>query len=141
MPQVAVVPVVRKDLSSSITSNGKVEPVTPYFLRAKFDGFVNQIPVVENQNVTKGQLLLTMDDVPTLAPNSIRCDPSSPLRKTVCGQRKWRPRSDQAAQAADELHSAQVQRDQLQREQEVLAKLVPQKAATPNEVESKTVLL
>ena len=111
-PSVAVVQVVKKDLSSSITSNGKVEPITPYFLRAKFDGFVDQVPVVENQNVRKGQLLLTLDDTDARAQldqvHAQLAAMEDALRAARAGGR-----ADQAAQAADELHSAQVQRDQL----------------------------
>ena len=36
--RVAVVQASRQTLSSSISSNGKVEPIVPYSLRAKFDG-------------------------------------------------------------------------------------------------------
>src|ERR1700683_1182544 len=61
-PQVTVVPVTRGNLSSSITSNGKIEPVTPYALRAKFDGFVDRVLVAEGQTVKAGQLLAVLDD-------------------------------------------------------------------------------
>ena len=59
---VAVVQVERESLSSSIATNGKVEPTTPFPLRAKFDGFVEQVSAVEGQNVKSGQLLLVLDD-------------------------------------------------------------------------------
>jgi HlyD family secretion protein len=131
---VAVVQVVRKDLSSSITSNGKVEPITPYFLRAKFDGFVDQVPVVENQNVKAGQLLVTLNDIDARAQlDRVRAQLTAQeddLRAAQGGGR-----TDQAAQAADQLRSAEAQRDQLQHQQEALSKLVPEKAATPDELE------
>jgi len=133
-PQVAVVPVVRKDLSSSITSNGKVEPITPYFLRATFDGFVDQVPVIENQNVKAGQLLVTMNDTDARA----QLDHASAQLTTAEDDLRAAQgggRADQAAQAEDQLRSAIVQRDQLQRQADALAKLVPQKAATPDELE------
>ena len=37
VPQVTLAQVTRGNLNSWITSNGKVEPVNPYALRAKFD--------------------------------------------------------------------------------------------------------
>src|SRR5262249_49209688 len=61
-PGVATVRVSRGTLSSSITSNGKVEPVTPYSLRARFDGFVDKVMAIDGQKVRAGQLLLTLND-------------------------------------------------------------------------------
>src|SRR5580700_7148602 len=60
--RVAVVQASRQTLSSSISSNGKVEPIVPYSLRAKFDGFVDRVIAVEGKNVKKGDLLATLDD-------------------------------------------------------------------------------
>ena len=133
VPQVAVVEVQRKDLSSSITSNGKVEPITPYYLRAKFDGFVSQIPVAENQSVRAGQLLLAMDDT------DIRAQLDQTRAQLASAQDDLRAaqgggRSDQAARATDELRSAEAQRDLLQKQQDTLTKLVAQNAATPDEL-------
>src|SRR5579885_1429002 len=56
----AVVP-VRANLVSSITSNGKVEPISPYVIRAQLDTFVERVLAVEGQQVKKGQLLLELD--------------------------------------------------------------------------------
>ena len=126
--------VVRKDLSSSITSNGKVEPITPYSLRAKFDGFANAVPVAENQNVKAGQLLLTMDDTDARAQlDQVRAQLTAQEDELRAAQGGGH--SDQAARAADDLRSAEAQRDLLKRQQDSLTKLVAQKAATPDELE------
>ena len=52
----------RQTFRSSITSNGKAEPITPYSLRAKFDGFVDRVIAADGKNVKKGELLLTLND-------------------------------------------------------------------------------
>src|SRR5271168_3180879 len=51
----------RQNIASSINSNGKVEPITPYVMRAQLDTFVRKIHVTEGQTVKKGQLLLELN--------------------------------------------------------------------------------
>jgi HlyD family secretion protein len=133
VPQVAVVQVIRKDLSSSITSNGKVEPITPFYMRAKFDGFVNQVLVAENQMVKPGQLLLTLDSTDIRAQlDQARAQLTSQEDDLRIAKSGGRP--DQAARASDELRAASAQRDLLEKQQETLTKLAAEKAATPDEV-------
>ena len=48
---------VRQTIVSSISSNGKVEPITPYPIRAQLDTFVEKVGASEGENVKKGQLL------------------------------------------------------------------------------------
>ena len=52
-PQVRVARVTRTDLKSMIASNGKVEPVAPSTLRARFDGFVSRVVATEGKDVRK----------------------------------------------------------------------------------------
>src|SRR5882672_9075089 len=56
----AVKPVL-ENLVASVSSNGKVEPISPYVMRAQLDTFVQKIHVQEGQTVKKGQLLLELD--------------------------------------------------------------------------------
>ena len=53
--RVAVVQASRQTLSSSISSNGKVEPIVPYSLRAKFDGFVDRVIAIRGQEREEGR--------------------------------------------------------------------------------------
>src|SRR3989442_1434140 len=55
VPKVAVVHAVRENLTASIFSNGKVEPITPYALRAQLATFVEKILAVEGQAVKTKQ--------------------------------------------------------------------------------------
>src|SRR5215813_398217 len=59
--KVSVVNPIRENLVSSISSNGKVEPITPYIVRAQLDTFVDNVRAVEGQQVKKGELLLELD--------------------------------------------------------------------------------
>src|ERR1700680_449792 len=59
--KIAAVTPVRDNLVSSISSNGKVEPISPYVMRAPLDTFVEKVTGVEGQPVKKGQLLLKLN--------------------------------------------------------------------------------
>src|SRR3972149_11121358 len=60
-PTVSVARANRENLSASISSNGKVEPITPHILRAKFNTFVKRVAAVEGQKVARGQLLVGLE--------------------------------------------------------------------------------
>src|SRR5580692_417723 len=59
---VRVVPVTYQTLSSTVSTNGKVEPVEEFQVHAPFAGVIKQIYVEVEQHVTKGTLLIKMDD-------------------------------------------------------------------------------
>ena len=60
--RVSVADVVRQDLSSMVSSNGKVEPIAPRSFRAGFPTVVEKVYAVEGQQVKRGQLLFVLDD-------------------------------------------------------------------------------
>lgn len=138
--RVSVIPVERQAISSSIETNGKVEPITPYALRAQFDGFVDRVPATAGQQVHSGQLLATLDD------REIRAQADQVRVQLVSQQAELRTakgggRPDEAARITGDLRVAESQRDQLQKQQETLTKLVAEKAATPQEVENNRTAL
>ncbi len=59
---VAVADVVRENLSSVVSTNGKVEPVSPESFRARYPTLVNRVYAVEGQLVKRGQALFALDD-------------------------------------------------------------------------------
>src|SRR3979490_2929877 len=61
VPKISAVTPMRENLVSSISSNGKVEPISPFVMRAQLDTFVEKIRVVEGQAVKKGQPLLELN--------------------------------------------------------------------------------
>jgi HlyD family secretion protein len=138
--RVAVVQASRQTLSSSISSNGKVEPIVPYSLRAKFDGFVDRVIAVEGKNANKGDLLLTLDDRDVRAQlDQARAQLAAQQDDLRAAQAGGRP--DQAAKLAADLRSAEAERNLLQRQQEALTKLAAQNAATGEEVEKNRAAL
>ena len=60
-PLVPVVEVGREDLSATITSNGKVEPISPIVARAEFPTFVSKVTAAEGQAVRRGEVIVTLD--------------------------------------------------------------------------------
>lgn len=138
--RVAVVQASRETFRSSISSNGKVEPITPYSLRAKFDGFVERVIAAEGKNVKKGDSLLTMDDRDIHAQlDQARAQLAAQEDDLHAARAGGRP--DQAAKLGADLKSAEVERNLVQRQQETLTKLAAQNAATAEELEKNRAAL
>lgn len=132
--RVAVVQASHQTFRSSISSNGKVEPITPYSLRAKFDGFVDRVIAVEGKTVKKGDLLATLND------RDIRSQLDQARAQLASEEDDLRAaraggRADQTAKLGADLRSAEAERNLLQRQQETLTKLAAQNAATSAELE------
>lgn len=138
--RVAVADVARQNLSSVVSTNGKVEPVSPVSFRATFPTFVDQVEAGEGQQVRKGQLIFTLDDKAISADlaqaRADLAEQEDELRVAKAGGR-----ADQVARMAADLKKAQASLDQIRRENESLTKLVAQKAATPQELEQNQLLL
>ncbi len=130
----AVVP-SHENIVSSISSNGKVEPISPFVMRAQLDTFVEKISVLEGQQVKKGQLLLELnvkDAAALLAQARARLlKAQDDFHSANSGGR-----TDEAARATGDLAKAIAQRDQLQRNHDALQRLVAQQAATRDELAS-----
>jgi HlyD family secretion protein len=138
--RVTVIDVVRENLSSVVSTNGKVEPVTPVSLRAGYPTFVERVYAVEGQHVKRGQLLFTLDDKSARAELAeARADQAA--QEEALRAAKAGGRADQVAKAAADLQKAQATRDHLRHEYESLTKLVAQKAATPQELEQNRIAL
>lgn len=133
-PLVHVTQVVRTDIKSVIVSNGKVEPVAPATLRARFDGFVSRVIATEGKSVRKGELLLTLDDTQVRAAlDQARAELAAAQSDLHVAQAGGR--ADELARVNGDLRAGQAQRDLLQRQQDALVKLVAEHAATPDELE------
>jgi len=131
--KIAAVTPVRENLVSSISSNGKVEPIDPFVVRAQLDTFVEKVSVVEGQAVKKGQLLLELnvkDATAQLAEaRSKLLRAEDDLRAAKAGGR-----SDEAAKSEGQLAAALALRDRLQRNHDSLERLIAQQAATKDEL-------
>jgi len=138
--RVAVIDAVRENLSSVVSSNGKVEPVMPVSFRVGFPTFVTKVFAVEGQQVKRGQLLFTLDDT------GVRADLAQARADMAAEEEALRVansggRADQIAKVAADLQKALALREQLRLDNESLTKLVAQKAATPHEFEQNRLAL
>jgi len=138
--RVAVVPAVRQNLDASISSNGKVEPITPYSIRAQFPTFVEKVFVVEGQAVKRGQLLLTLGAEETSA-QLARAQEQLVTAEDDLQAARAGGRADEAARLESDLRKAELERARLRSEREALERLVAKQAATKAELEQNQVAL
>src|SRR5438552_19191428 len=105
---------MRENLVASVSSNGKVEPIAPFVVRAQLDTFVEKVHVTEGQPAKKGQLLLELavkDDAARMAQAQSRLlQAQDDLRAALGGGR-----SDTAAKASGDLAKALAERDRIKR--------------------------
>jgi HlyD family secretion protein len=124
---------VRENITSSVSSNGKVEPISPFSIRAQLETFVEKVAVSEGQNVHKGQLLLVLNVK----------DASSQL--SAARARLLRAaddlRSAKAGGRTDDLAKALAERDRLQRNHDSLERLLAHGAATKDEIAANDLAL
>ena len=138
--KIAAVRPVRQNVVASIISNGKVEPISPFSIRAQLDTFVQKVSVTEGQNVKKGQLLLELDVKDAAA--QLAAAQSKLLRaQEDLKQARAGGRPDEAARVKGDLSKAIAERDRLQRDHEALTRLLAQGAATKDELAANELAL
>jgi HlyD family secretion protein len=138
--RVAVADVVRENVSSVVSTNGKVEPIQPRSFRAGYPTFVEHVYVVEGQHVKRGQMLFGLDDTEVQADLAqARADLSA--QQEALSVAKAGGHASQLAKAAADLKKAEASRDQLRRDNESLSRLVNEKAATPEELQQNKLQL
>src|SRR6266851_3761127 len=123
VPKISAVTPMRENLISSISSNGKVEPISPYVIRAQLDTFVEKVRATEGQTVKKGQLILELDVKDAAARLS---EAESKLLKAeddlIAAKAGGRP-DDAARVGVASLAKMQAERDRLQQIQNEVAAL------------------
>lgn len=129
--QVAVV--TQEDLSSTITSNGRVEPISPVTARAEFPTFVEKVLATEGQSVHKGQLILTLD-ASDMRANLAQAQADLIAAETSLKSAQAGGPADQVAQVDGDLRQAQVEVANLERTHQSLKDLVAKQAATRDEL-------
>src|SRR5258705_2607344 len=131
--KISAVTPIRENVISSISSNGKVEPIAPSIVRAQLDTFIERISAVEGQPVRKGQLLLELNVKDASAQLA---DARSKLLRAEDDLRAAQAggRSDEAARTEGELAAAIALRDRLQRNHDSLEPRIAEQAATKEEL-------
>jgi HlyD family secretion protein len=132
-PRVAVVPITRENLSTSISSNGKVEPIAPYSMRAEMDTYVTRVYATEGQAVHRGQLLVQLDDAAERAALD-QARAQLALEEDALRSAQSGGRADARAKVTGDVAAADARRAALRQQNAALVKLVAEQAATPAEL-------
>ncbi len=132
-PLVQVTTVTREDLTETITSNGKVEPISPLVARAEFAAFVEKVDATEGQAVRRGQVILTLDAADM---SSQLAQARSDLLAAQTDLRNARAGGppDDVAHLESDLQQTLVEVASLERNEKALEQLVPEHAATEDEL-------
>ena len=128
-----VVEVMRADLNASITSNGKVEPISPFVARAEFPTFVDKVDATEGQAVHRGEVILALDAADVRAQLAQAQADLLAAQTDLQNARSGGP-PDQVAQLNGDLAAASVQVASLERNEKELADLVAKQVATQDEL-------
>src|SRR6202795_3700104 len=132
-PAVPVTGVAREDLTSTISSNGKVEPIAATVARAQFPTFVEKVLAVEGQAVRRGQVILTLDAAEVRA-QLAQARANLIVAQTESKNARAGGAPDEVAQLQGDLEKARVSVANLERTQQALEKLVAKQAATLDEL-------
>ena len=140
VPKISAVTPMRENLVSSISSNGKVEPISPYVMRAQLDTFVEKVRATEGQTVKRGRVILELD-VKDVAAKLSEAKGKLLRARDDLRTAKAGGRTDDAARVAGDLAKAQAERDRLQKNHEGLQRLIKQQAATEDELAANDLAL
>jgi len=130
---VQVVRVMRQDLSETITSNGKVEPVAPTVAHAEFPTFVSKVLAAEGQALHRGQPILALD-VSDVQAQLAQARASLLTAQSELKNARAGGAPDEVAQVRGGLQQARVDAANLERTQQALEQLVAKHAATQDEL-------
>ncbi|MGH9560922.1 MAG: efflux RND transporter periplasmic adaptor subunit, partial [Terracidiphilus sp.] len=119
--------------SASITSNGKVEPISPMVARAGFPTFVQKVVAKEGQSVHRGELILTLEAADMRA-QLAQAQANLLTARTNLQNAKAGGAPEQVAQLKADLQSARMQVENLTNSVQQLKALVAAHAATQQEL-------
>lgn len=131
--QVRVMQATHQALSSTVSTNGRVEPVMNYQIPSPLATTVKTVFVQPGDQVKAGQLLMVLDDLVALsrvasAESGVKTAQAALEAATHNGTR------EQQQAAAVDITRARMDRDQAQHDLDALVKLNATGAASPSEV-------
>jgi HlyD family secretion protein len=131
--QVRAVQAAHKSLESTISTNGRVEPVMNYEVPSPISTTVKAVYVQAGDTVPAGKLIVVLDDMQARAKLATAASAVKAAEAAVEAATHNGTREQQQATAA-ELSRARIDRDQAQHDLDALAKLSATGAASPSEV-------
>ena len=131
---------VRQNLTSWISSNGKVEPVEPFVIQSQLTTFVKHVLIKQGDTVRRGQILMTLDaqdlesDLARVKGELVAAEDE---RRTAAGGGS----PEELAQLQNDLAKTEAEIARLRREAESLERLYAKQAATRQELEQNKIAL
>ncbi len=127
--------VTRQNISSYVSTNGKVEPVQNFEAHAPARGTVKRVLVNEGDHVKRGQLLVQIDDA------DARADAARALAQLRAAQANLHAvqsggTRDEVLTEQSDLAKANAERDAARRNLQAVQRLQQSGAASPGEVEA-----
>ena len=140
IPIVELYTVARGDIMAEVSTNGRVEPISPYEMRSLVESRVVKVNATEGQSVKRGQLLVSLDDA------AVQAQLSQARQQLLANQESLRiakqgGSATEIAQIDSDIQKDELDRANQQREVAALEKLVPQHAATQQELTDKRAAL
>jgi HlyD family secretion protein len=140
IPIVELYTVARGDIMAEVSTNGRVEPISPYEMRSLVESRVVKVNATEGQSVKRGQVLVLLDDA------AVQAQLSQARQQLLANQESLRiarqgGSATEIAQIDSDIQKDELDRANQQREVSALEKLVPQHAATPQELTDKRAAL
>jgi HlyD family secretion protein len=132
-PMVTVVQITRQDLNAMVTSNGKVEPISPTIARAEYPAFVSQVLATEGQSVHRGEVILRLDSSDVQSQLAQARNALFTAQTELRNARAGGPPA-QVADLDGDLQQALVEVANLERDHKALLGLVARQAATQDEL-------
>lgn len=127
--------VVRQEIASVISTNGKIEPVNSFEAHAPAPATVNKVLVAEGDHVKAGQLLVKLDDAEARAQAARALSQLRSAEAALSGIKAGGTQEEVLTTRSD-LVKAQAERDDAQRNLNAIQKLQQNGAASPAEVEA-----
>ena len=134
---VRVAPVTHQNLLSTVSTNGKVEPIQEYQAHAPSAGIVQKIYVEVGQKVKSGDLLVKMDDSEALS-RMAAANSSLAAAQAMNADLQHGGTQDERLTMAADLNRAQLQQQQAAKDLAALQALQQKGAASAGEVQSAT---
>jgi HlyD family secretion protein len=130
---VRVAQVQHQSLSNTVSTNGKVEPITNYPFNSPLATTVKGVYAQEGDLVHTGKLILTLDDVAARAQVASAESAIKTAQASLDAATHNGTQAEQQASAA-EVEQDRLARDQAQHDMDALTKLAATGAASPSEV-------
>lgn len=125
--------VTHQNLLSTVSTNGRIEPIEYFQAHAPAPGVVSKIYVEVGQKIKKGDLLVTMDDAEATSRLATARSSLSTAQATAHDQSQGGSQEERIALAAD-LTRAQQQQQQAEKDLAALKQLQQKGAASAGEV-------